>query len=87
MQTRIFCIEDCSRNNVFGTKIDENRAHNLIEQYLKLGGNQLDTARAYANWLTGEDGASERVIGDWMTKHGGREKIFLGTKAGLMPRG
>lgn len=71
----------------FGTRIDENRAHNLIEQYLKLGGNQLDTARAYANWLTGEDGASERVIGDWMTKHGGREKIFLGTKAGLMPRG
>lgn len=71
----------------FGSKITEGTAFEIMDTYHSLGGRQIDTARSYADWLDGGDGASERTIGSWMKLHGNRSNVFLGTKGGLMPRG
>ena len=43
------------------------KADSLISKYLSLGGNLIDTARVYSDWIPGEIGRSERVVGDAMT--------------------
>lgn len=70
----------------FGTKIPLERCQELTDIYLSMGGNQIDTARCYASWLTGQDGDSEKAVGKVLKTYK-REDIFLGTKGGIMPRG
>lgn len=71
----------------FGTRISLEDSRELLDTYVSMGGNQIDTARSYASWLDGQDGTSERAIGAWLKEQGKREALFIGTKGGLMPRG
>ena len=48
--------------NYFGTTISEEESFRLMDYYFSHGGNILDTARSYANWLPGGESASERTI-------------------------
>lgn len=48
--------------------------HSLLDHYLAIGGNCIDTARHY--------GASENVIGSWLNKRGCRDDVVLLTKGG-----
>lgn len=70
----------------FGSRISTEHSQRLLNLFFEEGGNQIDTARSYAEWLEGGAGASETVIGQWLSSHN-RETVFLGTKGGLMPRG
>jgi len=64
-----------------GVAQTEDAAHRLLDHYLALGGNVLDTARIYSDWVPGETGRSERIIGDWLrTRPGRRQQVVLGTK-------
>ena len=55
---------------------DEATSHALLDQALDAGINFIDTADVY-----GQDGLSERVLGAWLAKGGGRrEKVVLATK-------
>ena len=70
----------------FGTTTDEATAHKLIDTYLELGGNYLDTANNYAFWNGGDGRSSERVIGTWNHKHPElRKNYLLATKLGALP--
>lgn len=69
----------------FGTDMPEKEAFRLMDIYMDAGGNCLDTARVYASWLPGGDGASERTIGKWLKTRGCRNKIILSTKGGHPP--
>lgn len=71
----------------FGSKISQYDSEKILDTYFEIGGNQIDTARSYANWLPNGESASEKTVGEWLHKSGMREKVFLGTKGGLMPRG
>ena len=44
----------------------------LFDAYLDMGGNLIDTARIYSDWVAPETGRSERVIGDWIQRSGRR---------------
>ncbi len=68
----------------FGTKISERDAFEMLDYYLSHGGNVVDTAYSYANWLPGGDQASERTIGRWMRSSGTQPRLV--TKAGLIER-
>ncbi|MCY1021740.1 aldo/keto reductase [Pyxidicoccus sp. MSG2] len=59
----------------------EEDSHRLLARYLEAGGNFIDTADAYTS------GSSERIIGDFFAKHGGRQRAVLTTKfsANLSP--
>lgn len=70
----------------FGSRISQKQSEHLLDTFMSLGGNQIDTARCYADWISGGSGASERAIGKWLSGRK-RESVFLGTKGGIKPRG
>src|SRR5690606_8916349 len=58
-----------------GVSSDEPTAHAILERALEAGINFIDTADVY-----GQDGLSERVIGNWLAKTGRRDELVLATK-------
>jgi len=64
----------------FGTAVPEDAAFALLDRYVELGGNHVDTAHVYAAWVPGGAGASERTIGKWMASRGARGQVLLATK-------
>lgn len=70
-----------------GTKADRDTSLALLDRYVALGGNFLDSAHVYASWLPTGAGASERMIGEWLRAHGSREGIVIGTKGAHPPLG
>ncbi len=71
----------CLGTAKFGTIIDEKTSFELLDSFVELGGNFIDTANCYSNWFPGEESASEKTIGKWIAKNG-REKIIVSTKGG-----
>lgn len=66
-----------------GINWDYNRMSNIIGNYLELGGNILDTARVYSDWIPGETGRSENLLGKWIQiNREKRNKIYISTKGG-----
>lgn len=74
----------CLGTNMFGTAIDQGLANSILDQFVALGGNFIDTARGYGDWVpTAPKGASERAVGKWL-KGRSREEIVIGTKGGMV---
>jgi aryl-alcohol dehydrogenase-like predicted oxidoreductase len=57
----------------------------LLDAFVERGGTRIDTARVYSDWVPGETGRSERIIGDWMQKRGNRGRVLIATKGGHPP--
>jgi aryl-alcohol dehydrogenase-like predicted oxidoreductase len=55
--------------------MDEATAHGVIDRALDRGVNFIDTADVY-----GQDGLSERVLGNWFEQRKARDKVVLATK-------
>jgi len=66
----------------FGGRIEESRAREFMDAYVEIGGNFIDTARIYGDFVKRIQGGCEQVIGRWLQDRGCREKIVLGTKGG-----
>ena len=64
----------------FGGKVSEGTARELLDTYWQTGGNYLDTAHVYGDFVTPKNGESEKIIGRWISDHHLRENIFLSTK-------
>jgi aryl-alcohol dehydrogenase-like predicted oxidoreductase len=54
---------------------DEETSHAVLDRALAAGVNFIDTADVY-----GQDGLSERVLGNWLAARGTRDQIVLATK-------
>jgi aryl-alcohol dehydrogenase-like predicted oxidoreductase len=65
-----------------GVRQTEIESHHLLDCWVQSGGNAIDTARVYSDWIPGEKHRSERILGDWLRAVGAREQIVLITKAG-----
>ena len=65
-----------------GVSWREEDAERLIGTYLELGGNVIDTAHVYSDWIPPEISRSERIVGDWLKKTGKRNEIVLVSKGG-----
>ena len=57
---------------IYGAGIPEREAFTLIDRYIDLGGNTLDTARVY--------GESESTIGKYLSSRKNRESLIIATK-------
>lgn len=69
--------------NVFGWTTDEKNSFAILDAFLDLGFNCIDTADVYSRWAVGNSGGeSEAIIGRWMKARGNRDKIILATKVG-----
>jgi len=64
----------------FGNTITEAETFTLLDRFVALGGNFIDTARIYSDWVPGELRRSERILGDWMHARGHRDRLVVATK-------
>ena len=60
-----------------GLAWDNEDAFEILERYIKLGGNVIDCARIYSDWVEPEIGRAERVIGDWIKHRGKRYDLVI----------
>lgn len=65
---------------MFGHTITEAETFALLDRFVALGGNFVDTARIYSDWVPGELRRSERILGDWLRARGHRHRLVLATK-------
>ena len=65
----------------FGTTLTQDQAHAHLDRFMEHGGNFLDTAHVYNDWISGEKSRSEKIIGRWL-KHQNRREVILCTKGG-----
>ncbi len=69
--------------NVFGWTADEPTSFAILDAFVDAGFNMIDTADIYSFWAPGNQGGeSETVIGNWLKKRGGRDKVLIGSKVG-----
>jgi aryl-alcohol dehydrogenase-like predicted oxidoreductase len=74
----------CLGGNVFGWTADEKTSFEILDRFVDLGFNLIDTANIYSRWVPGHAGGeSETVIGDWLRKSGKRERVLIATKVGM----
>jgi len=66
----------------FGSAIDTPTAYALLDAFAARGGNFIDTARTYSDWIPGERSRSEGVIGRWMADRCNHNAIVVATKGG-----
>jgi aryl-alcohol dehydrogenase-like predicted oxidoreductase len=73
----------CLGTSNFGAAIPQADAFTLLDAFVEQGGNFLDTAEVYANWLPElPRSISERTLGAWLAQRGNRSRILIGTKGG-----
>lgn len=68
-----------------GLRPDREASYRLLDAFLDLGGEIIDTAAVYSDWVPGEIGRSETVIGEWLVARGTRDRIKLVTKGAHPP--
>ena len=55
----------------------------LLDRFVDLGFNAIDTANSYPRWVPGNlDGESETIIGKWLKTSGKRDRVLIFTKVG-----
>lgn len=70
--------------NVFGWTIDEQTSYKVLDAFVDLGFDLIDTANTYSAWVLGNKGGeSETIIGNWLKKSGKRNKVVIATKVGM----
>ncbi|HEX4779399.1 MAG TPA: aldo/keto reductase [Usitatibacter sp.] len=70
--------------NVFGWTADESTSFAILDRFVDLGFNTIDTANSYSRWVPGHTGGeSETIIGRWLKKSGKRGKVLIATKVGM----
>jgi aryl-alcohol dehydrogenase-like predicted oxidoreductase len=75
----------CLGTAEFGSAVDDSTAERIVDRYIEAGGNVLDTAEIYAEWLPGGSHRSEEFLGRWLRKRRSPEGLILSTK-GAHPR-
>lgn len=82
-QTTLSCSKIVLGTTYYGSDLSEGLSFELMQEYIRLGGNCIDTARSY-NIYSGENGAdkSETTIGKWLIQTGLRDRVILSTKGG-----
>jgi aryl-alcohol dehydrogenase-like predicted oxidoreductase len=70
----------CLGTSEFGSKVDRATAFALLDEFAAQGGNFVDTANVYGDWVPQTKSSSEKVIGAWLAERGQRDKIVIATK-------
>jgi aryl-alcohol dehydrogenase-like predicted oxidoreductase len=73
----------CLGGNTFGWTTDRDASFAVLDRYAEAGGNFVDTADVYSNWIPGHRGGeSETIIGEWLARSSGRSDVIVATKVG-----
>lgn len=71
----------------FGTRVGEELSFEMLDRFAEKGGNVIDTARNYYEWVENGRGVSEKTIGKWLAQRDCRSKMYLSTKGGVRNEG
>lgn len=67
---------------MFGTTASKEESYKVLDTFMDMGGNFIDTSNNYAHWAgTGDE--SETLLGEWLKDRGCRERVVLATKVGF----
>src|SRR4051794_7548084 len=75
----------CLGGGPFGSDLDEQVSFSLLDAFFEGGGNFIDTALVYGEWLPGGKGLSEKTLGKWLRSRGNGHQIIISSK-GARPR-
>ena len=64
----------------FGDKSDLEKSFEILNAFVRAGGNFIDTANVYCKWLKGYGNCSEQIIGKWLKESGMQGKVIVATK-------
>jgi len=71
----------CLGGNVFGWSANREESFAVLDAFVAAGGNFIDTADVYSEWVPGHvGGESETILGEWMASRGNRSQIIIATK-------
>ena len=71
----------CLGGNTFGWTTDQKASEAVLDAYLEVGGNFIDTADVYSRWVPGNKGGeSETALGTWMAARRNRQAVIMATK-------
>ncbi|MDU0199489.1 MULTISPECIES: aldo/keto reductase [Paenibacillus] len=70
----------CLGTSNFGESVSREHAFEMMDRFLDRGGDFLDTAKVYSDWVPGERSRSEKLIGQWLKLRNNRSHIVLATK-------
>jgi aryl-alcohol dehydrogenase-like predicted oxidoreductase len=79
-ETGLHVSQLCLGSTDIGSSIGRAESFDLLDAYWDAGGNFIDTAAVYANWLPGERSISEKTIGAWMQGRRNRQQMVIATK-------
>ena len=84
-QTNLEVSNICFGGNVFGWTADLEQSFKLLDRFMELGGNFVDTADVYSAWKEGNKGGeSETIIGEYTKARGNRESLVIATKVAML---
>lgn len=67
---------------MFGSTTSKKESYEVLDLYMDMGGNFIDTSNNYAHWVgTGDE--SETLLGEWLKDRGCRDRVILATKVGF----
>ena len=67
---------------MFGSTTSKEESYEVLDAYMDMGGNFIDTSNNYAHWAgTGDE--SETLLGEWLQERGCRDRVVLATKVGF----
>jgi aryl-alcohol dehydrogenase-like predicted oxidoreductase len=73
----------CLGTGEIGGKIDKAASYKLLDLFIGEGGNFIDTAKVYSDWIPNQEKSiSEKTIGGWVALRRNRERVVLATKGG-----
>ena len=80
-RTGLKVSELCLGTMQFGWTTDEAAGFEVMDAFVELGGNFIDTADVYSWWAENNPGGvAEQIIGRWMKERGNRQELVLATK-------
>ena len=75
----------CLGGNVFGWSATKEESFAVLDAFVEAGGNFIDTADVYSEWVDGHvGGESETIIGAWMAARGNRKDLIIATKVAML---
>lgn len=67
---------------MFGSTTSKEESYEILDIFLDMEGNFIDTSNNYAHWAgTGDE--SETLLGEWLKDRGCRDRVILATKVGF----
>lgn len=72
----------CYGTGNFGERLHKDEAFHMLDTFVDLGGNFIDTANVYCRWVPGLGNSSEQYIGQWLKERNAYHDIVIATKGG-----